>query len=129
MHGRQVRSRGRHRSGRCNDVRELIDGPLYQLALLLLVASPLPGRALAVVHEAKEPTRAGMAATLPVWSTSVPERDGVVPAESRSLRAPKARPGRPRRTSPRVGLPVSSNASSGAVIILDGGELGRRSDQ
>jgi hypothetical protein len=46
-----------YRSGRCNHVRELIGGPLDQLTMLRLVASPLPGRALAVVHEAKEPVR------------------------------------------------------------------------
>ena len=42
-------------SGRCHHVRELIGGPLDQFMMLRLVAPPLPGRALAVVHEAKEP--------------------------------------------------------------------------
>src|SRR5262249_9086217 len=46
-----------YRSGRCNHLRELVDGPLYHVTMLRLVASPLPGRALAVVHEPKEPLR------------------------------------------------------------------------
>ena len=45
------------RSGRCNHVRELTGGPLDQHTMLRIVASPLAGRALAVVHEAKEPAR------------------------------------------------------------------------
>jgi transposase-like protein len=46
-----------HWTGRCNHVREFIGDPLDQLTMLRLVASPLPGRALAVVHEPKEPVR------------------------------------------------------------------------
>jgi len=43
------------RSRRGHHARELTGGPLDQLTMLRLVAPPRPGRALAVVHEAKEP--------------------------------------------------------------------------
>ena len=43
------------RSRRGRHARELTGGPLDQLTMLRLVAPPRPGRALAVVHEAKEP--------------------------------------------------------------------------
>jgi hypothetical protein len=46
-----------NRSGRCNHVRELLDGPLDQRTLLWLIAPPSPSRAFAVVDEAEKPTR------------------------------------------------------------------------
>ena len=49
--------RGRRPVRAVQPVLALIGGPLDQFTMLRLVASPLPGRALAVVHEAKEPVR------------------------------------------------------------------------
>jgi hypothetical protein len=63
-----------YRSGRCDHARELIGGPLDQLALLWIIASPLPGRALAVVHEAKEPVRGRHSDdTMPAAAVLVPD--------------------------------------------------------
>ena len=96
-----------YRSGRCNRVRELIHGPLYQLALLGS-SRPRPQAALSRSYTKRKNQRgAGMAATLTVRLTAgIP-----ITHRSRGSKAPEVRHAAARYSDVRL--------RTGAVQVVD----------
>src|SRR4029077_11495767 len=92
-----------HWTGRCNHVRELIGDPLDQLTMPRLVASPLPGGALPVVHEPKEPARGSHGGDLTAGGCSTSSR-GDAPS------VPRCRSGARRRCAPNT-APTTTRAA------------------
>lgn len=82
MRARSASEVGNNRSGRCNDVREFVGGPLDELRVGRLVASPFLRCALTVVNETKEPVRRGHGDDVSGAVDDVSEIDGVVPTRS-----------------------------------------------